>query len=186
VVKEIAARMTGPILIPLQPVEKRKRYTVLMTEFGGTGDRQASAYGGMVDPDAFEVALPCKVPAAQRSIAIYRGGRSCIARVNDLGPWNMHDDYWNHGGRPKAERQKIDRNRADDNLVPTNSAGLDATRAVFDELGIRGRESNRRATVNGNSCTRQSSRGGRHPIPPPKPPPLIEPRPWWSACSAWG
>jgi N-acetylmuramoyl-L-alanine amidase len=178
---EIAARMAGPVSIPPPLPKPRPRYRVLMTEFGGSGDREQSAYGGMVNPDAFEVAVPCKVPAAQRSIAIYRAGKTCVARVNDLGPWNKTDDYWAHGGRPKAEKQKIDKTRADDGLVPTNSAGLDGTRAVFDELGIKGKEGTRQATVEWEFVHPPIEEGeGEHPIPPPKPPPLTAPQPWWA------
>jgi hypothetical protein len=178
VLKEIAARMAGPVLIPLRP-KKRQRYTVLMTEFGGTGDRQESAYGGMVNPDAFEVALPCKVAAAQRSIAIYRRGRSVIARVNDLGPWNKTDDYWNGAGKPRCEAQMPGRLQADNGRVPTNMAGLDATRAVFDELGTRGGEGTRQATVEWEFVHPPIDHTeGEHPIPPPAPP-STAPRPWW-------
>jgi N-acetylmuramoyl-L-alanine amidase len=190
VLKEITARMAGPVLVAPKPAKKRKRYRVLMTEFGGTGDRQESAYGGMVNPDAFEAAIPCKVPAAQRSIAIYRsGGKSVIARVNDLGPHNKTDDYWNdEGGRPACEDQRANRQPAENGIVPRNVAGLDATRAVFDELGIPGKEGTRQATVEWEfvhppieaDAGDATAAEGEHPIPPPKPPPLTAPTPWWA------
>jgi N-acetylmuramoyl-L-alanine amidase len=181
---EVAARMEGPVVAVPIP-RPRTRHSVLMTEFGGTGDAQDSAYGGRVHPDALEVALPCKVPAAQRSVAMYRGGKSCVARVNDLGPHNKTDDYWNSkDGRPKCEAQMAGRIRAENNIVPRNIAGLDATRAVFDELGIKGKEGTRSAVVEWEFVhpPHHEEGGphegeGEHPIPPPKPPPT---RPaWW-------
>jgi hypothetical protein len=183
ILAEISARMAGPLIAGTTPTKKKKptRYTVLMTEFGGRGDAQQSAYGGHVNPYAFEVALPCKVPAAQRSIAIYRGSKKVIARVNDLGPWNKTNDYWNHDGIPKCVMQKAGRNRAENHQVPTNSAGLDATPAVFDELGIRGEESTRQATVEWEFVhppIDHEDNEGEHPIPPPEPPRELQP--WWA------
>ena len=91
-----------------------------------------------MNPDAFECAIPCKVPAAQRSIAIYRGGKSVIARVNDLGPHNKTDDYWNDDGRPACDIRVITRTRAENAIVlGANIALLDATlRAVRRISGI--------------------------------------------------
>jgi N-acetylmuramoyl-L-alanine amidase len=183
ILREVAARMEGP-LIAVPGAKKPTRYLVLMTEFDGPTDEQDNAYGGEVNGDALECAIPCKVPQAQRSIAIYRGNRSCIARVNDLGPWNRYDDYWNGTGHPKVETQMADRNRAENGHVPTNPAGLDATPRVFDELGIKGESGTRQAMVEWEFVLPPHHEEGgphegegEHPIPPPKPPTT---RPaWW-------
>jgi hypothetical protein len=179
----VVAKSPGAAVPPPAPP---KRYAVLMTEFGGRGDPQESCYGGTVNPRAFEVALPCKVSADKRTIAIYRGTRRVICRVNDLGPWNRTDAYWLGSGHPKAEQQKVDRNYAENGLVPTNSAGLDATPAVFNELGITGAESTRSANVEWEfvppALDKSEPEPGDHPVPPPKPPPAPQPtRTWWQA-----
>jgi hypothetical protein len=167
------------------------RFKVYMTEFGGKGDRESSAYGGIINPRAFEVSLPCKVAAEKRVVAVYRGARSVICRVNDVGPWNMHDDYWNRDGVPRSIAQKVSGERAEDGLVPSNPAGLDATPAVFDELGITGPESTRGATVEWEFVPRTinptDEEKGDHLIPPPPPPPppaTTAALPWWQQLLA--
>jgi hypothetical protein len=95
----------------------------------------------------------------------------------------MHDDYWNRDGVPRSIAQKASGERAEDGIVPTNSAGLDATPAVFDELGITGPESTRAATVEWEFVPRTinptDEEKGDHLIPPPSPPPTVPVVPWW-------
>jgi hypothetical protein len=183
--KCVAAMKGEPLAVPPAPtpsVPAPGRFKVYMTEFGGKGDREESAYGGMINPRAFEVSLPSKVPSEKRVIAVYRGARSVICRVNDVGPWNMHDDYWNRDGIPRSIAQKASGERAEDGLVPSNPAGLDATPAVFDELGITGPESTRGVIVEWEFVPRTinptDEEKGDHLIPPPPPPPTAA-LPWW-------
>jgi hypothetical protein len=121
---------------------------ITATEFGGTGDPETSAYGGMVNPDAPEVSLPARVPSEQRRVRVFHGDKPVLCKVNDVGPWNKTDDYWNvHGARPLAETQHRNRILAQNGLIPSNQAGIDMTRAVFDALGIKGPEGTRQAVV---------------------------------------
>jgi hypothetical protein len=137
----------------------------------------------MINPRAFEVSLPCKVSADRRVVAVYHGTRSVMCRVNDVGPWNLHDDYWNRDSIPRSIGQKANRERAEDGLIPSNPAGLDATPAVFDELGITGAESTRGATVDWafvpHAINPTEEEKGDHPIPPPTPVAAREALPWW-------
>jgi hypothetical protein len=173
VISEVQARMASPV--PPPPDELgADRFRVYMTEFGGKGDAQDSAYGGVVNPSAFQSSLPCKITnEQQRTITIYYRGKECISRINDVGPWNIRDDYWNGTGVPKAVKQKAEGTRADNRMVPTNPAGLDSTPAVFDELGIAGKEGTRSATVEWEFVKPPLDEvaEGEHPVPPPDPPP---------------
>lgn len=116
---------------------------IYCTEFGGGSESgMPSAYGGKVNPEAHEVSLPARVRNRLRWVIVENeaNDRSVRCRVNDVGPWNTHDAYWEHlGGRPRAEDQFHNRKVADNGLVPTNRAGLDATPAVMEALGVPGK-----------------------------------------------
>jgi hypothetical protein len=132
---------------PIKPTPGRLT-NIVMTEFGGTGDVNESAYGGMVHPDAFEVSLPARVPADKRMVRLFHLDKFVVAKVNDVGPWNKRDDYWNADhGRPLAESQFHQKTRAQNGLVPSNPAAIDGTRAVHDALGVLGREGTRQTVV---------------------------------------
>lgn len=111
---------------------------IVATMFGGDGDSETSAYGGMVDPDQMQVALPARLPSDRRQVRVFRGDNiSVVCRANDIGPWNTNDAYWEAAdGRPSSEKQRASKTRAQDGHVPTNSAGIDMTPAVFAALGI--------------------------------------------------
>lgn len=135
---------------PDEPVEQEQpagRFEVFATEFGGEDDPQDSYYGGKVDGDSYEVALPARVPENKRTVRVGRGGKSVVARVNDLGPWNRSDNYWDRGERPRAEAQKRERRKADNGRVPANDAGIDLTPAIMDALDVPGKSGTRSARV---------------------------------------
>jgi hypothetical protein len=187
--KCVTAYRGRPIVVlpptPAQPAPDRFR--VLMTEFGGRGDVNESAYGGMVNPRAFELSLPCKLPDDKRLVAVYYDDRSVVGRVNDVGPYNIHDDYWNRDGVPRVIGQKARGERAEDGIVPRSLAAIDGTPAVFDELGIKGPESTRSAIIEWafvpHTINPTEEEHGDHKIPPPKPPAPkpAGPTPWWQA-----
>jgi hypothetical protein len=121
---------------------------IYATEFGGKGDAQESAYGGKVNPSEFEVALPFRFrDGRRRYVRVFRGAKSIVCKVNDVGPWNITDNYWDGTGRPRAETQAQLRQRADNGRVPSNPAGIDLTPAVMDELDVPGRTGTRSTTV---------------------------------------
>ncbi|MEO6971674.1 MAG: hypothetical protein ABI217_12370, partial [Chthoniobacterales bacterium] len=124
---------------------------ILSTEFGGgaeTGMR--SAYGGTIDPNEPQASLPARLPRSKRQIQVSNpsSGRSVICLVNDVGPWNIHDSYWEHGSRPAAEAQFENHQVAEDRHVPSNRAGLDLTPAAMLALGVSGAVNTRQVTVN--------------------------------------
>lgn len=108
-----------------------------------------SAYGGKVDPDAHEAALPARLLNTRRSIRVTHSasGRSVVCRVNDVGPWNISDRYWDADARPLAEAQFATHTPAQNGQIPANKAGIDLTPAVFDALGIRGPINTRQTIV---------------------------------------
>jgi hypothetical protein len=94
------------------------------------------------------VLLPSLLPD-RRKIRIFniRNGMSVDAVVRDVGPWNLHDAYWDGTGRPKTEDQHRNGAPAENGHVPSNDAGIDMTPEVFDALGIPGPEDSRQAHV---------------------------------------
>lgn len=124
---------------------------VYATEFGGGAEAgMPSAYGGLVQPAKLEVSLPARVPADRRLVVVENpaNGNRARCRVNDVGPWNTADAYWDTGARPAAEAQHKGSRRAQNKRVPTNPAGIDLTPAVMDALGVAGKVNTRAALVN--------------------------------------
>ena len=110
---------------------------ILATEFGGAGDRETSAYGGVVDPAQPQIALPARMPSDKRSVRVIHNGHSIVCRVNDIGPWNTNDAYWERpDGRPASEAEHDQRRLAQNGRIPSNKAGIDMTPAVFTALGL--------------------------------------------------
>jgi hypothetical protein len=136
---------------PAGPRKSRNRFTnIAATEFGGGSESgMDSAYGGKVNPNRPEVSLPAKVANSKRSVRVIsvNSGRSVVCKVNDVGPWNTRDKYWEGSGRPLAEEQYRNRTPAQNGQVPSNDAGIDLTPAVYDALGIAGPVNTRQTHV---------------------------------------
>lgn len=126
----------------------RRMIGITATEFGGPDDPESSAYGGNVDGSSPQVALPARMPADKRSVRVFHGGKSVVCKVNDIGPWNTNDPYWERpNGRPAAESEHTSGKPAQNGRVPSNIAGIDMTPAVFTALGIPGASGTRTTTV---------------------------------------
>lgn len=103
---------------------------ITATSFGGPGDTQSSAYGGMVDPTKPGVALPAAFPSPRPRVRVFRNGKSVDCDIVDKGPWydgtpkRPADPYWQTGSRPRAEGDNS-----------TNHAGIDLTPAAWTALG---------------------------------------------------
>jgi hypothetical protein len=124
-----------------EPATKTRFTNIAATEFGGGKESgMDSAYGGKVNPNALEASLPAKVPGAKRQIRVIHlaSGHDVVCKVNDVGPWNTRDKYWEGSGRPLAETQFRNRTPAQNGRVPSNDAGIDLTPAVYDAFGIPG------------------------------------------------
>jgi hypothetical protein len=108
-----------------------------------------SAYGGKINPDRPEASLPARVSDERRRIRVLnpKNGKVVECRVNDVGPWNTKDSYWDTGAHPLAEAQFVMKRKAQNGRVPTNPAGLDLTPAAFDTFGIDGRVNTRQTRL---------------------------------------
>ena len=121
----------GPVPSPvLPPVAKTPRFTdITATSFGGPGDANSSAYGGMVDPNVPGVALPYHFTKPTPNVRVFLGDKHVDCAVVDVGPWNINDPYWQTGSRPQAE------SGTDVSGRHTNLAGIDLTPAAWVSLG---------------------------------------------------
>jgi hypothetical protein len=103
---------------------------VRATREGLVGGRTASGY--VVDRVVPFVALPNR-DALHRFVRITNpaNGKSAIAIVLDVGPWNERDDaYVFEGKRPAAETGVDSRGRR------TNFAGIDLGERIWHDLGM--------------------------------------------------
>ena len=93
---------------------------------------KTTATGWKIDKKMPFVALP-SVEALYRFVRLFNpsNGRSCMAVVLDVGPWNTDDNaYVMLGYRPQAE-SGIDKSGR-----ITNGAGIDLGEKVWEELGM--------------------------------------------------
>lgn len=124
---------TPPVIVTphLPPTPPSPRFTgITATSFGGAGDSNASAYGGMVDPDKPGAALPYRFSGGPPTVRAFHNGKTVDCPVVDVGPWNINDPYWTSGSRPEAE------SGTDNSGRKTNLAGLDLTPAAWTALGV--------------------------------------------------
>lgn len=105
--------------------------TVKATREGLMNQKTASGYH--VDPHVPFVALPSDAALRQRvRVTNPLNGKSIIALVLDVGPWNTHDNAYVFGdAKPQAESGKDLFGRT------TNKAGIDLGEKVWNELGMR-------------------------------------------------
>jgi hypothetical protein len=101
---------------------------VLATREGQIGDITATRM--RIHADSRFVALP-DPSALGRMVEIRHGDRVAVAKVLDVGPWNVDDRYWEHDARPASERGH------GFYRTPVNTAGIDLSDPVFAELGMR-------------------------------------------------
>lgn len=103
---------------------------VKATREGLVGQKTASGY--VIDRVVPFVALPARDALFQHVLVRNpRNGKSTIACVLDIGPWNETDDaYVFHGARPAAESGKSVSGEG------TNGAGIDLGEAVWNRLGM--------------------------------------------------
>jgi hypothetical protein len=100
---------------------------VFATREGEIGRRTAT--GLTIAPESLFVALPHPC-ALGRQVEVRYRNRAIVVPVLDVGPWNVHDAYWEASGRPAAERG-LGAYR-----TPVNRAGIDLSDAVFAALGL--------------------------------------------------
>ena len=112
---------------------------------GGT-----TANGHVIVPDDHFVALPSRRALStnfghEREVRVTYRGRTTIAPVWDIGPWNTHDDYWNPAqiretfkdlprGKPEAEAANLEgynSGRDERGRVVVTPAGIDLADGTF-------------------------------------------------------
>lgn len=107
---------------------------VKATREGLVGGHTASGY--VIDRVVPFVALP-SVKAIGRFVRVVNptNGKTTLAVVLDVGPWNEHDEaYVFDGARPLAEKGTDTRGRA------TNGAGIDLSETVWRALDLHGND----------------------------------------------
>lgn len=145
--REISAALEGAPAPPVVAAPKGAwQAGILMTEFAGPwdaiGDRTNGYTGKLIDSKVPAFALPFHFSAGEWDkvrLEVVREGKSVQGGLADIGPWTSvvgQDQYWVKSTRPRAESNSR-----------TNGAGMDATPAVFDALGIAGASGSRSAHV---------------------------------------
>jgi hypothetical protein len=135
-----------PVVVPPAPIPSPAaglpRFTNITTSsFAGGGDSEVSkesAYypehypNKYIESDNPGAALPYHFPGTPPVIRVFFRGKTVDCPIVDVGPWNTHDPYWDHGARPKAE------SGTDTTGRHTNLAGLDITPGAWKALGKTG------------------------------------------------
>jgi hypothetical protein len=109
----------------------------------GSYEGEQSAYGGQLDDSKPFVALPDRFEGARPTVEVMSDdGDIFSATIEDIGPWNISDDYWAKGTRPVAEKCYASKtplpSGPQKGRVPTNPAGIDLSPALARSLGIQG------------------------------------------------
>lgn len=118
----------------------RNQRDITASVFGGSDDPNYSAYppfdengnGQLLNDTDFYIALPDRFEAERPLVKVYCGGKSAVAEIWDVGPWNTNDPYWATGCRPAAESGIDEKGRE------TNGAGIDLSPALAEALGVDG------------------------------------------------
>ena len=121
--------------VPKLPPVQAKRFTgITATWFGGDGEREESAYDGhIIGENELGVALPFRFKGARPKVRVWKGKKSVVCKIVDVGPWNIDDPYWETGVRPQAETGVDRKGRK------TNKAGIDLTPAAAHAIGLKGK-----------------------------------------------
>jgi N-acetylmuramoyl-L-alanine amidase len=120
---------------PERRVPKNQR-DITASVFGGEDDYNVSAYDEdmVLNDKELYVALPDRFEGERPLVRVMNRetGKSEVAEIWDVGPWNIDDPYWLTGSRPQAE------SGTDMSGRPTNKAGIDLSPALAEALGIDG------------------------------------------------
>lgn len=111
------------------------QHNIVATVFGGVGDNNISAYSGKrLDDTQLYVALPSRFEGSRPAVKVtnVKTGKFSLASIEDVGPWNTEDAYWEKNARPQAESGHDTRGRQ------TNHAGIDLSPALARAIGIDG------------------------------------------------
>jgi hypothetical protein len=131
--------LTGRTMLPESrdqhyiPANQRE---ITASVFGGESDYNVSAYDEdkVLNDIDFYVALPDRFEGQRPTVRVYNAdtGKHESATVEDVGPWNIDNNYWITGERPQAESGTDMTGRT------TNGAGIDLSPALANAIGIDG------------------------------------------------
>jgi hypothetical protein len=110
---------------PTGEVLSDRSFGIWMTEFSGSGDHENNAYtGDKIDPTQIGFSLPFKFDQPLPWVRVFYNGKAVEGPLFDVGPGHTNDPFWNEkNGRPQTEEKG-------------NGAGIDATPAAWDAIGI--------------------------------------------------
>lgn len=137
----------SPISVRVDPtrqsVPSGRQRRITATIFATANDLQSSAYSDrLVRNDVPAVALPFHFPPPQRSVRLWNTNdqsKTVTAIVDDVGPHNTHDPYWDEGRRPLVEGQYANQTPDQTGHIPTNMAAIDLNLLAAQALGIDGK-----------------------------------------------
>ena len=118
---------------------------ITATVFGGSSEHEPSAYPPYdpITETEVSVALPFRFKGTLPQVELRNAdGEMMGAKIRDIGPWMIDDNYWDKGTRPIAEtcyqQKKPLPSGPQKGRVPSNPAGIDLSPALARELGIKG------------------------------------------------
>jgi hypothetical protein len=137
-----------PPLIQVPPVVTEPSgwiHNITATWFGGSGETEMSAYPpyDRISATEISVALPYRFTGTLPTVEVMNeDGDMMPAKIRDVGPWMIDDNYWDNGTRPVAEKCYASKtplpSGPQKGRVPSNPAGIDLSKALADDLGIGG------------------------------------------------
>ena len=106
-------------------VLSNRSFGVWMTEFSGSHDYQNSAYTRKkIDPAQIGFSLPFRFDQPLPWVRVFYNGKTVEGPLVDVGPAGTNNPFWNEkDGTPPTKGKG-------------NGAGLDATPAAWDAIGI--------------------------------------------------
>jgi len=136
---------TEPLPPEPEPEPDGEWITVTATMFGGSSENEPSAYPPYDNITATElsVALPYRFKGTLPKVEVKNEDGEIIgAKIRDIGPWMIDDNYWDKGTRPIAETCYKNKtplpSGPQKGRVPSNPAGIDLSEALAKDLGIGG------------------------------------------------
>ncbi len=110
---------------PKGEVLSNRSFSIWMTEFAGSGDYQNSAYTGeKINPTQIGFSLPFKFDQPLPFVRVFYNGKTVEGPLFDVGPGRTINPFWN------------DKDGSSQIGGKGNGAGLDATPAAWDAIGI--------------------------------------------------
>lgn len=125
--------VTPPPIVTSAGLPAVRHEGIIATE---EGERQTSAYGGMVDVNAPGCALPARFRGERPRVRVVYRGAEAVVPIVDIGPHFTDNPYWQDLDRPRAEGTR-----------GSNRAGIDLTTATMAALDVPGRENQRTITL---------------------------------------